>query len=101
MMSCRNKRRYYVLSKDEKTFYGYDQHGKPKMLINLPWLRPILFFTVGHARDIATENDAQVRYWPGRIYKNDPHNNYKAIDHVPVIRGLQSKKTEEKTHEKD
>ncbi len=74
-MSCRNKRRYFVINHQTSMVYGYTKDRELGWIANLPWIKPYLFQTIKAARKIAEENRCSTYYWQGKIYKNSPDNN--------------------------
>lgn len=74
-MSCRNKRRYYVINENGTMFYGRLSKEEFGMICNVPWNKPYLFSTVKEAREIAGKYAGKVFYWPGFFYLNAVHDN--------------------------
>ena len=74
-MACSNKRRYYVVSNDDRMCYGYNPIGRLTVIENLPWSKPYLFYGVKQARAVATKLGYMVKYWPGRVTVNHPSDN--------------------------
>lgn len=74
-MSCTKRVRWYVVSHGAERCYGYARSGKIGMIINTPWTKPYLFKTMKEARMIAYNNNATIRHWPGKHYKNSVTDN--------------------------
>ena len=74
-MACSNRRFYYLISPDKQYIYAYDKHGYLKKQINLPWVKPYLFKFISDAQREGDRLRMDVRYWPGRLYKNHPDDN--------------------------
>jgi hypothetical protein len=74
-MACRNKRRWFVINWQTQEVYAYNKKGELGWVINLPWVRPYLFYVQRDAQEVADANKSSARFWQGKIYHNNCNDN--------------------------